>query len=311
MHSNVLVTGAARSGTTLIGKVLSAAPRTNYVLEPFNRHVWMHVPDYYTYVGQDSPKPKKEQYNQFIEDVIALRNLHPCPANGALPLWQQFLSRIGIRRINLTTSYAVIKQRLGVVETTIFKDPSACFLARKLVNDSNFQVIYTVRHPAAIYLSRKKLGWSFNPKTFESQPDLVNALGHTLKLTKKIDTRDVLGQTIFLWNCIYENLVKLESEYPDRVKSVRHEDWCEDPIGTTRTMYARLGLSETSTTRHTIHRLAHGRRLWHGNNSLAVVQPRDAIRVATEWESRVTDEDRERIKEHISPVFRRFYSVEN
>ena len=73
----ILVTGAPRSGTTVVGKIASLNSDTNYLMEPLNNRLRRGIPDYYPYVGSKTNSDKRQKYNSLIAETIRLRNLQP------------------------------------------------------------------------------------------------------------------------------------------------------------------------------------------------------------------------------------------
>ncbi|MFN2389931.1 MAG: sulfotransferase, partial [Actinomycetota bacterium] len=136
----ILVTGSHRSGTTWVGKMLSASGQTAYLHEPFNprrRPGWTgnRIPYWFLYVT-----PANERYYvPVVEDLLALR--YP---------WQSGLS--DIRSFRHAALYAVdgarsVRYRLRRARPLV-KDPIALFSAPWLADRFDAQVVIMVRHPA-------------------------------------------------------------------------------------------------------------------------------------------------------------------
>lgn len=305
--NRLLVTGAARSGTTILGRVLDFAPQTNYLLEPFNRYVWMQCPDYHAYLGENSPELKKGYYREFISNVLDMRGLVPWPDYKKDSYLKNLASGLGLRRITLTTNLAKLYQKILSPESIVYKDPSACFLSGYLLREYGFKVIYTVRHPAALYTARKELNWIFDPRCFELQPDLVESFGSLWDKLYPLKGGGVLEQSIILWMCIYSTLYRLEREHPERVFRLRHEDWCEDPIVRIREVYDNLGLVWSKSVENKISKITSGKNDSRRVSSLATMEARDSKALIYKWKNKVTTLELDLIQEYCGDLLNILY----
>ena len=75
--TRILVTGAPRSGTTVLGRLLALSSSVAYLWEPFNQRYREGIPDYYPYCGPASPPEKTRFYDELIEQTLQMRNLNP------------------------------------------------------------------------------------------------------------------------------------------------------------------------------------------------------------------------------------------
>jgi hypothetical protein len=305
--NRILVTGMGRSGTTVLGRMLNYAPDTNYLLEPFNRHVWMQVPDYQAYLDDNSLGVKRWMYKQFISNVLDLKGLVPWPPKPPNSRLAKLGSAFGIRKLSLTTQMAVLRQKVLNPEHFIYKDPSACFLAGHLLKEYGFKVVYTVRHPAALYIGRKELNWVFSESTFELQPDLIEALGPMWDELAPLRGGGILEQSIILWMCTYAKLSRLEQVYPDQVFRLRHEDWCENPVNSIHDLYGKLGLHWSAGVEDKVTRLTSGKSESRKAASLATLEARDSKALIFKWKNKVTQEELELIQRYCGDLLNEIY----
>jgi hypothetical protein len=236
----ILVTGAHRSGTTWIGKVLAADPQVAYISEPLN--VWhrpgvMSAPihHWYTYICEDN---EAIYYPALIEmlkfryylgkEIKSLRSL-----KDTLRMGRDFSTFIKGRFIH---------------QRPLIKDPFAVFSADWFARRLDCQVICVVRHPAAFVSSLIRLDWSFELRDLLDQPLLMRDWlepfrGEIEKLL--VEPRDMVGQASLLWKMIYQVVYSLSERIAD-FTVVRHEDLSADPIEGYRLLYTNLGLNYSS-----------------------------------------------------------------
>jgi hypothetical protein len=157
--SPILVTGAHRSGTTWIGKMLALSPEIGYISEPLNR--WhrpgvMRAPVqyWYTYICADNEAeflPALQETAQF--------NYHPWEEFRSLRSWKDAL-RMG-RDGSIFLRGRVFHQR------ALLKDPFAVFSAPWFAQRLGSQVVISVRHPAAFVSSLVRLECAIGWRLFE------------------------------------------------------------------------------------------------------------------------------------------------
>ena len=147
----ILVTGAPRSGTTWIGKMIAASPIIGYINEPFGllRHSGIcGIPHRYWY-----PYISRHNEELFFQ-----------PVNKMLAYEFNWSSAIrGIRKprdIRRTvTDWNSLKKLRTANTRALIKDPNAIFCAEWLAKAFDMNVVIVVRHPGAVASSLKQLGW--------------------------------------------------------------------------------------------------------------------------------------------------------
>lgn len=235
----ILVTGAHRTGTTWVGKMLTASGQAAYISEPLN--IW-HRPGvlsastcyWYTYLSVENESkylPGLLQTLQFRYHTLAeLRSLRSFKDMGRMGRdWRIFL--IG----------RLFHQR------PLIKDPFAIFSAPWFYQRLGCQVVITVRHPGAFASSLKRLDWPFDLHDLLNQPllmqDWLEPFRSEMEEMAK-HQNDVIGQSCLLWRMVYQIVEKLKKDYP-QFQVVRHEDLSVQPIDGYRALYTALGLSFT------------------------------------------------------------------
>jgi len=245
-RSPILVTGAHRSGTTWAGKMLSAGTRVVYISEPLN--VW-HRPGvlsapvdcWYTYICDDNQDEYLVSFKEMLQlkyhtsdEIRSLRGFKD--AGRFVRDWSAFSS--GRRH----------------EDRILIKDPFAVFSAAWFKDRLDCQVVITVRHPAAVVSSLKRLEWSFNFNHLLSQSLLMrDHLGPFREdmLAVNRDQANILDQASLLWRMIYYVVNQYQSQSIG-FQVVRHEDLSQDPSGSYGMLYDHLGLDLTDHAKNKI-----------------------------------------------------------
>jgi hypothetical protein len=247
VSSPVLVTGAHRTGTTWVGKMLAANPDTAYISEPLNilhRPGVLHVPVQYWYMyicpqneAQYLPafqKTLRFRYH-FLAEILSLRSLKDAGRMG--------------RDASIFLRGSLRRQR------PVLKDPFAVFSAPWFAGRLGCQVVITVRHPAAFASSLKRLDWPFDFNHLLSQPFLMRDWlephrEQMLRMTRPSGA-DVIDQASLLWLVVYQVVAQYCKQFP-QFHLVRHEDLSLDPAGGFQQLYASLGLEFSPGVRENI-----------------------------------------------------------
>lgn len=233
-HPPLLVTGAHRTGTTWVGKMLAAGGFA-YVSEPLNV---LHRPGV-----MSAPVGRWYQY-------ITREN-----EAGYLPAFQKTLAlRYGllaeIRSLRSRRDFLRMGRDLGIFlrgrvtrQPALLKDPFAVFSLPWFAERLDCRVVVTVRHPAAFASSLKKLNWPFDFKDLLDQPLLMRDHLEPFRVDmERMRPDDLLGQAALLWRMIYR-LVHATREQIPSMLVVRHEDLSFDPVAGFARVYESLGLA--------------------------------------------------------------------
>jgi hypothetical protein len=243
--SPILVTGAHRTGTTWVGKMLAAGPRTAYISEPLN--LWHRpgvlgapVQHWYTYICSENEAqylPAFQQTLRFryhlLAEILSLRSFKD-------------LGRLG-RDAGIFLRGRLRHQR------PLLKDPFAVFSAPWFASRLNCRVVITVRHPAAFASSLKRLNWLFDFSHLLAQPLLIRDWlepyrDDMLRMTRDQDavtSSDIIEQASLLWRVVYQAVAQY-CQGSTQYQIVRHEDLSLEPVQGFQQLYASLGLEYTS-----------------------------------------------------------------
>ena len=201
MRKSILVAGTARSGTTWLGDLIASQIPSRILFEPFNPDL---VSDYsrFHYFQYMRPGTENPEFYAFAQRV--------------------FTGEIRNRWIDRQNERIISKFRL-------VKEIRAN-LALKWLHDNfpEVPIIFIMRHPCAVVLSRMELGWATGRdiEPFISQPQLVeDYLGPYLDLIRS--ARNSEEKHAIIWSI--SNLVPLKQFRPGELKIVYYEDLCVQP----------------------------------------------------------------------------------
>jgi len=237
MSQPILVTGAHRTGTTWVGRMLAASRDVAYISEPLNV---LHRPGVFR-------APVSKWYTLINEEN----------ESAFLPAFREMLTfRYGvwreIRSLRSAKDVARMGRDLSVFlrgrltsQRALIKDPFAVFSAPWFAERLNCRVVFTTRHPAGFASSLKRLNWTFDFKDLLDQPLLLrDLLEEDRAAMKSISMGDTLGQAALLWRVIYRGVVRMINLHPSFIM-VRHEDLSLDPVNGFGSLYKKLGLNFT------------------------------------------------------------------
>ncbi len=223
-NRHILVTGIHRSGTTFVGKMLSAAPNTGYVQEPFNPNLGIEGIDiWYPYIRDGSAQEK--YYSDLVNLIISGRARY----KNRSGLGGGFLRTIGKRMFGSRDYLRYLAStRLPGSRRLILKDPLASLCSEWLHRKFGMDVLTLLRHPAGFVYSTMRLGWDFDFSNLTAQTPLMEE--HLGKILGSFDTTSMQPwqRGALLWQCIYSVL----DVYADRnpgMKILRLEDLSANP----------------------------------------------------------------------------------
>jgi hypothetical protein len=234
----ILVTGAHRSGSTWVGKMLCAGGQSFYIHEPFN-HVhgngpaWVPQPfPYWFYCIRNQPG----EYERLLANVVAMK--YPLPA-ALMQVRNPRHLAIAIRDWSLSGLARASGKR------PLLKDPTALFSAEWLACRFDMTVVVLIRHPAAFTASLKRLDWWFKFFNWLEQKPLMT--DYLTEYEGAIRTymagkKDLVRQAALMWNCMYSTVRGYQQRHPDWY-FVTHERLASNPLEGFQALYSFCGLS--------------------------------------------------------------------
>ena len=236
----ILITGAHRTGTTWVGRMLAANRQTAYISEPLNP---LHGPgllhadvkQWYTYVCAEN----EAGYLSAFVELLAYR-YHLLAEVGSLRSPRDFF-RMG-------RDLAIFWRGRWFHLTPLLKDPFAVFSVAWFAERLNCRIVVTIRHPAGFTSSLKRLNWSFDFRDLLDQTLLMrDHLASYEQEMRTVRPEDIVGQAALLWKMVYRFVYDTCSRHAEFVV-VRHEDISTDPMVQYRELYRKLGYVFTEHT---------------------------------------------------------------
>jgi hypothetical protein len=230
----ILVTGAHRTGTTWVGKMLAANPQTEYISEPLN--VWhrpgvMRAPvtNWYTYIQNEN----EGEYLTALRATLDFR----------YSLWREIRAVCTFKDVlRMGRDLSVFQRGRLLGQRPLLKDPFAVFSTVWFAQRLNCDIVILIRHPAGFASSLKRLNWMFDFRDLLDQPLLMRDwLDDDRADMEAIQADDVIGQAALLWRIIYRVVNRIQETNPE-FTVVRHEDLSIDPVNGFRQLYEALGL---------------------------------------------------------------------
>jgi hypothetical protein len=305
MPEPILVTGAHRSGTTWVGRMLCAGGGALYIHEPFNNvrpsgPTWVPKPfPYWFYSMSDSDR----EYGRLLQNVVEMKY----PLLRALA-GVRSLSHIGRAGRDWAFSLSARIRRTR----PLLKDPIALFSAEWLARRFGMKVVVLIRHPAAFAASIKRLEWWFKFSNWLDQERLMH--GDLAEWTGPIrdyaaGTKDLVDQAILMWNAMYSVVNRYRKDHPDWA-FVRHEDLARDPLAEYPPLYRYCGLEWNSRVEAAIRKFSQ----LADAKPLSANRPTDIRRESRKtvslWKRILSAEEVERVRERTRQVAGWFYKAE-
>ena len=297
----ILVTGAHRSGTSWVGRMLAANGQAELINEPFNRFHpagVMRAPIrlLYTYVCQEN----EAEFLNPMREMLGYRYHY----------WAQ------LRRHPVKDIPRAVRDAIGFLgarlhgRRPLVKDPFAVFSVPWFADRLHCQVVIVVRHPVAFASSLKRLEWSFDFGDLLAQPMLMNQLLASYRAEMELLQRqpgDLIGQATLLWRIIYGTVAHYRVTHPE-ITIVRHEDLSLDPEAGFRQLYAALGLSFTASAQGVVLSSSmenNPTELSPGNPHASRLNSRANLQ---NWKHRLTSEEVDRVLKGTQEIVPLFYS---
>jgi hypothetical protein len=293
----------ARSGTTWIGKMLSAGGGATYVSEPLNSVrpgiFRLRVGRDYTYLHSGN----EAQFLPVFQDVVRLRlrvlaELKAVRAAGDV-------GRVAIRGAQFARGR--IRRR-----RVLLKDPYAVFSAEWFADRLGCRVVVVVRNPGAVVSSLKRLNWRAPLADLSAQPELVHdwlqPYSDDLRAAQEEARlrRDVVWSNSVLWRIIYATVARHAERRLDFL-IVRHEDVARHPRDQFERLYRKLDLSFNAHAAAAVDAASGS-----ANPAELPVEKPHSVQLDSQaslrnWRRRLTTEEIRRIRSLTEPVASRWY----
>lgn len=313
MAAPILVTGLGRTGTTWVGRMLCLSGELHYLHEPFGFYTsharWPapRLPSRSFYICRDN----EADYYPIAADVVRmkypLRNrlaeVRAEPGNSPLQPFKRghaLLVREYLRALRARLRGAA----------PLVKDPGAFFSAPWLAERFGLRVVVTVRHPAAVASSIKRLGWKADFRHWRDQPLLMRDYLHTFESQLHAHcrhTHDAIAQSILLWNMYYTVARRFRETHPSWL-FVKHEELSADPPAKFRELYRQLNLGWDESVRDGIEEYTRPGNIREDSPREVWTVKRDSRATRRLWAERLTPREVARVRDGVAEVAQEYYS---
>lgn len=292
----ILVSGAHRSGSTWVGKVVSEAQNTHYVHEPFNLSMTVYdspIKYWFEFVSE------KTEYNRQQEILTYLRSFYDV----------SFVNTFKANRNkNITRRLyrSFLNARTTKKSRIILKDPLALMAAPWIYKTLSCDVVITIRHPAAFVASLKLKDWKFPFDHLLKQPELVDLYLLDFKDEIAFFTKNegsIIEQGSLLWNIIYLVVIQFQKKYQTEWYFVRHEDLSKNPLEAFQELFQFLQLEYSEKVKQKI--------IDSTSKSEATTLERDSKANISTWTERLALSEINYVKEYTQQVWKHFYKQED
>jgi len=297
----ILVTGSHRSGTTWVGKMISASSQIGYIHEPFNLEdapgsgvLNQKFDLWFPYITDKNEGKLAQKYSKTLQFefgyLAGLRSIKSAEDFNKARIWAQRYSRY--RKNNVRP---------------LVKDPIAVFSAEWLAARFDMEVIVLIRHPAAFVSSLKKLGWNFPFNHFLQQQMLMRDYLHPFEqeiISFSNETRCIVDQAILLWKLIHHVILAYRKKYPSWM-FCRHEDLSTDPIRGFSSIFEKLDIEFGDDVKNVIRE--------HTNANNPTEAAADCLRRNSKeniwnWKQRLTKDEIGHIRNQVADIGEAFYA---
>jgi len=301
----ILVTGLPRSGTTWVGRTIALSDSIGYIHEPFNpqQHAGIRcsrLEGWFQYLCAENAHRFQDSVRRlmaFEYDTLAgLRSIRgPRSLCTFLNAWSDFiLYRAGRAR-------------------PLIKDPIAFFSAEWLARTFDMDVVFLLRHPAALFNSIKTLGWRPRYDSLLNQPLLMKH--HLSSFEKEVreysvhPPEDLVERSLLFYKCAHHRILQYRRDHPGWI-FVRHEDLSLDPAGEFRHLFERLGIEYSGKIQRALRRRI-GTETAAGRTAEpeALMSGRRAF--VKKWKKSLSAEEIEKLHFRLEAWWRPFYSEED
>lgn len=295
----ILVTGMPRSGTTWVGRILTASGDVGYINEPLNLSaspgsVRVPVDHWYAYLTEENARTALPALTAALEFKYPLgRELRRCrnrtDFHHTLKSWRDCVRSRGGR--------------------PLVKEPHAIFSAAWFASALGSEIVVLVRDPVAVVSSWKRLGWSFDFTNLLEQPALMRDWLRPFESEMSAALSPSWGlveRVALLWRVIYS--VVADDRFPP-ARVVAHEDLSRDPVARFGELYQVLGLTFTPSVAESVAASSSSRNPAETTLERPHETAIDSTANLGNWRHRLSDHEVERIRAVAGETASLYYPV--
>jgi len=302
-NHDIFITGAHRSGSSWIGRMIQASGgyllRDEEIFNSASEVARSPFQEMYTYVCREN----EAVYHPYIQALVQKR----------YDLWGGLRQARTVRDIGRVAKRKLrsIGRRFQGDRPQIFIEPIGLFSTEWFAETFQTPVIVLIRHPAAFVSSLKKLNWGFNFSHLSQQELLMDR--HLSRFRGELANPprrpDLIGMGILQWRIFYSFVKTLQERHPEWI-FVRQEDLASNPIDEFRKLFVRLNLPMTPHAEEVIRRHSDPSNPaeFKGGRDASRRNSRETIRL---WKERLSPEEVDRVRRETESVWRIFYKEDH
>lgn len=324
--NRIMISGARRSGTTFVGKVMSKQQESAYFFEPFNKdqgakylpNLWYpclnenNIDEYLSRTldeiyGEQRVSYKVSLYGENyvwwdLNRLDLIKNLFTNFSN------EKILMRLARILFKNRSNFEYYKYKLSSnIKNIIYKDPLASLSTELLTNRYHIKNIIMLRHPYSYYYSMKKQGWGANPyENFFSQPEILEKhyrmVDHYLK--KYGSSIEIFSLIEYL--VVYSQLLKHRGD--KNYLFVKHEDLAQEPILTFEKIFKFSHIPFSKKVKDYIYKNTNSSN--KSDTKVVSNTKRDSKSLLKNWQGKLNDKELSIIKDITFETVKELYDIE-
>lgn len=301
----ILVTGATRSGTTFVGRMLSLPTHVGLIYEPLAYYKGVEGIDIqfkHIYSGME----QEEKYAALIQQILDGDATFKSGRPSRNPV-KRVAKRLIHNRLHLIYLWAV---RNPLTTRLLIKDPFCSFASEYLHREFDMDVVVLVRHPAAYAASVQRMGWLYDLDWLRSQSCLRETYLRSVLDQELVREEDTVEVAALVWRCVYQVLSWYMARNPNMIL-LRHEDVSENPRDVFRALYERLNLNYTKRIDKKVHRFTQQSNPSAPKPGKIHTLKRNSRDIVHRWKKLLTPDQVQRVRDITADIPDVWYSDED
>lgn len=247
IQTPVFLTGLHRSGTTWVGRIIAEASKEAVIHEPLNRsHGMRRVPCWYPYHPGGNALATEAPHAAHMEAML----------EGLVEGRARWVRTNPNARLHRRIGQVIVGTRAerdyraafrkGGLKRLFVKDPFCLFVSPHLIERFDARVVITIRHPGALIVSMRRMGWSPDIGSLVAQPGLMERYlpeYSVRQITEGAAEDDIFANAVF-WLAAKRFSHELADRFPDHVFILRHEEISTGAKCVLEQLLAHLGLED-------------------------------------------------------------------
>jgi hypothetical protein len=305
MQPAILVTGAPRSGTTFVGKMLCLPKHMTYIDEPFNFQTGLQgIRQPLLYLDQNTSEIN-DHYLDLMRNLLQGRGRFQA---SLLPRHPTFLKTAGRR---LFGSKKQLRYQLDSLDPRrtrfLIKDPMACFAAGYIQEQLGLHTIIIIRHPASTIASYKRLRWHYKLSDLTSQPELMDRYLEPILGALKLDSLTPIQAWAYLWLSVYTVLDANLQQFPN-IESITHEQLSQAPVRKLSEMYDHCNLKWSPRIQNAVAHYTGAHNPAEPESGAAHTLKRNSAQNIHRWRHLLEPDEVSEIRRITEPLASKYYS---